>query len=476
MLTTNADLLRLLPSAPAQLLYVTPLPDGDSAWWEAQGYAVQPLAWRVPGAFAQRPTSTRPGLYQPDFPVPPQQAPVHAAALVRDLSPQVHPLALFNQLDGWLASDAVVVLEGRHDDTVRMPRWLDYVLAIAQRCGYAVQAADEGAEDPAGDARFVRVLRKQSAPRWQLRHVRPADFSDIAALFQEVFGHALSHELWSWKYANGHGNSVLAARHGVAIAHYGGMYRDILIEGSPDWAFQICDVMVHPKERGVMTRQGPFLLTAATSAEIYGPLGFGFPNARAMLVAEKMGLYSEVGQLVSVRWDVSKSGYRWRSRARALNRDDRADQARVDAVWQSMARDLRDGVVGVRDWQYLEHRYFQHPHHHYEVVLVSARWTGRPLGVLVMRRQDDACELLDVVAPLAHMPLLVDQARRITGMWGLKSLYLWITRNQAQRFVDCEGKLEEINISIPTSCWTDDARANVFKDRWWLTSGDTDFR
>jgi hypothetical protein len=141
-----------------------------------------------------------------------------------------------------------------------------------------------------------------------------------------------------------------------------------------------------------------------------------------------------------------------------------------------MAGDLRDGVVGVRDWQYLEHRYFQHPHNHYEVVLVSARWTGRPLGVLVMRRQDDACELLDVVAPLAHMPLLVDQARRITGMWGLKSLYLWITRNQAQRFVDCEGKLEEINISIPTSCWTDDARANVFKDRWWLTSGDTDFR
>lgn len=40
-----------------------------------------------------------------------------------------------------------------------------------------------------------------------------------------------------------------------------------------------------------MTRKGPFLLTAATSAEIYGPLGFGFPNARAMLVAGKMGLY-----------------------------------------------------------------------------------------------------------------------------------------------------------------------------------------
>lgn len=85
MQTTNADLLRLLPSAPAPLVYVTPEPAGDAAWWEAQGYAVQPLAWRVPGAFAQFPTPTRPGLYQPDFPVPPNQLPVHTAALVRDL-------------------------------------------------------------------------------------------------------------------------------------------------------------------------------------------------------------------------------------------------------------------------------------------------------------------------------------------------------------------------------------------------------
>jgi hypothetical protein len=141
-----------------------------------------------------------------------------------------------------------------------------------------------------------------------------------------------------------------------------------------------------------------------------------------------------------------------------------------------MAHDLREDVVGVRDWQYLENRYFSHPHNQYELLLVTSRLTGRPLGVVVLRRVDGSCELLDVVAPLANIPLLIDQARRVTGLWGLASVYCWITKNQVQHFSGCDGKEEALNISIPTSCWTDDPRADVFKDRWWLMSGDTDFR
>lgn len=467
--------MRLLPPAPAAILYVTPTADEGVAWWQSQGYAATSVVCCASRTYAQLPTATRDGICQVEFPAPASDAALCTAALVKDFSPAVHPLALFNQLDAWVSADAVVVLEGACPEGARMPRWLDHAVAIGVRCGYVEQAVD-AAELPVDGPRFVRVLRKSSVARWQLRHVRASDFGDIAALFQEVFGHALSHELWSWKYAHGHGNAVVAARHGVAIAHYGGMYRDILLCGRPDWAFQICDVMVHPKERGVMTRQGPFLLTAATSAEIYGPLGFGFPNARAMLVAEKMGLYSEVGQLVSVRWGVAETGYRWSTRVRAVDRNDPADRARVDGLWLAMAQDLREAVVGVRDGQYLEHRYFNHPHNRYEVLMVTARWTGRPLGILVLRRQDDACELLDVVGPLKNLPLLIDQARRLAGLWGMPSLYCWITRNQARRFVDCGGTEEEINISIPTSCWTDDARADQFKDRWWLMSGDTDFR
>jgi hypothetical protein len=83
---------------------------------------------------------------------------------------------------------------------------------------------------------------------------------------------------------------------------------------------------------------------------------------------------------------------------------------------------------------------------------------------------------VDVITPLANLPLLIDQARRLTGLWSLPYLYCWITKNHLPRFLATEGQEVALNVSIPTSCWTDDPRANVFKDKWWLMSGDTDFR
>ena len=487
---------QLLPAAPARLLLLDEPLNSWSADFAAQGYAVTALRSREPLEFAQYPSATRQGICQVSLGLTQAEAGTFAAALVLDFSPQLHPLALFEQLADALADGGVVLLVGRisADTPPRLVHWLDYAVAIAGRCGLVLQApvnADGTAPAPAdalSDALaqaaavaaehglFVRVLRKATHPRWRLGHVRTEDFPHIATLFQEVFGHALSRELWAWKYAAGHGNAVVASREGTLIAHYGGMYRDVRRCGEPDWVFQICDVMVHPKERGVLTRQGPFLLTAATSAEIYGPLGFGFPNARAMRVAEKMGLYAPAGQMAEVRWTPSSPGIRLHTRVRSLEPQHAPDRALVAPLWDAMANDLRAGVVGVRDWAYLAHRYFGHPHNHYEVLVVSARLTGRPLGIVVLRRLEASCELLDVIAPLDNLARVIDQARRMTARWGLGHLYCWITQNHASRFVDCDGKEEALNVSIPTSCWTADPRADSFRDKWWLMSGDTDFR
>lgn len=473
----NAELARLLPAASTRLLLLTDAPSDLEEVLSDLVYDVRTCALCQPGEFIQWPTSSRDGVCMTRVDLPEIDASSFDVAFVQGVSPRIHPLALFNQLGPWLTHDATLLITGEKDSP-RMPHWLDYLIAIGARCGFVEQAFNPS-EVGIGTDEFVRVLRRCGEPRWQLRHVSSQDFEGVATLFQEVFGHSLSRELWAWKYANGRGNSVVATRHGEVVAHYGGMYRDILLDGKPAWAFQACDVMVHPRERGVMTKQGPFLLTAATVAEIYAPLGlgFGFPNSRAMLVAEKMGLYSEVGHMVSVRWEPSDPGYRWRTRARALIRHDPADRERVQALWKAMAQDLDGSVVGVRDWDYLEYRYFNHPHNHYELMLVSARLTGAPVGVVVLRRLEDSCELLDVIAPLKNLSLLIDQACRVTGLWGLSHLYCWITKNQAQHFLLCsDGKEDSLNIRIPASCWTDESGVDVFKDRWWLMSGDTDFR
>ncbi len=475
----HKTLIDLLPAPPANLLVLGTETSAAADRLSAQGYAVSAAPLFQPQAFTQFPSSTRQGVYQVDVDValPQSGSNGFAAAVVLGISPQIHPLALFDQLSRYVEQGGVVLLAGQEpqDSPPRVSRWLEYVVAIGTRCGFT--AIDLEVQTDTGDmGSFVRAFRKSAVPRWLLRHLRPADYAEIAVLFQEVFGHAMSPELWAWKYANGRGNAVLASRDGVLVAHYGGMYREILLCGRPEWAYGGSDVMVHPQERGVMTRQGPFLLTAATTAELYGPVAFGFPTERAMLVAERMGLYTKAGRMAEVRWEPAAPGLRLRTRVRPLAQRSAADQALVDGLWAAMADDLKHSVVGVRDWKFLEHRYFGHPHNQYEVLAVTSRLTGKALGVMVLRRLEGSCELLDVIAPIANLALVLDQARRMTARWGLAYLYCWITTNHAHHFVACGGKEEALNVFIPTSCWTDDPRVGMLIDKWWLTSGDTDFR
>jgi hypothetical protein len=77
---------------------------------------------------------------------------------------------------------------------------------------------------------------------------------------------------------------------------------------------------------------------------------------------------------------------------------------------------------------------------------------------------------------LSHMPVLLDQATRLAGMWGLPYLYCWITQNYAPTFAACGGKEHVLDLLIPASCWKAPDNADLFRDRWWLMSGDTDFR
>lgn len=402
----------------------------------------------------------------------PEAVPEHAydLAWVQALEHDVHPLSLLEQLARRLRPRGALILTFAADrHPPRMPRWREFVLAMARRLGFVVevQAQDQS----------LAQLRLVHQPRWRISLAQEDDHADIAALFSQVFGHELTPELWNWKYGEGRGNAVIARRDGQLIAHYGGMVRQIRNQGEPDWALQIGDVMVHPQERGVLTRQGPFLLVAATSAELHGPLGFGFPTERAMQVAERMGLYGRAGQLAQLAWAPAHPRPRWRTTVRHLQLDSPEEHRRsVDELWGRMAADLRASVVGERGWRYVSHRYLAHPANEYDVVLVRERFARKALGVVALRRHADVCELLDLIGPLRHFPVLIDQARRLCARWGLPRLYGWITRNHIAAWAFHGAVEEPLDIQIPTSSWTQDERADRLRDRWWLTAGDTDFR
>ena len=84
--------------------------------------------------------------------------------------------------------------------------------------------------------------------------------------------------------------------------------------------------------------------------------------------------------------------------------------------------------------------------------------------------------LWEVVGPVAKVGAGFDQAGRLAGGWGLPSLYGWITSQHVPLLVACGGTEEPLNVLIPASSWTADPQSELFVGKWWLMSGDTDFR
>lgn len=431
--------------------------------WTTLNPGVAGGAAHGPGHIADRRWEVR-------FPEPIEPASLDGA-VVEGLREQVHPLSLLEQLATALKPGGVLLLSFATDDAPpRMARWREFVLAIAGRLGLAPV-------DNVPDSAIAK-LKLSSEPRWKIGLAHEQDYLEIASLFGEIFGHNLTTRLWNWKYGNGRGNAVVARRDGKIVAHYGGMFRGIMIKGKSDWALQIGDVMVHPRERGVLTRHGPFLLTAATSAEIYGPLGFGFPNKRAMQVAERLGLYKPAGRLVKVTWRLPRVKTKETSISmREINRAlTRLDRLIINSLWVALAKNLGDAVVGVRNADYIQQRYIDHPEHNYFVILGATRYLRLPLGLIVLRRIDSECEILDYVGPLKNIPRLLECAFNVIEHWGVSQAFGWFAQGYLKEWLVMEGKEEPLDIEIPTSWWTKDSRALELVDRWWLTSGDTDFR
>jgi hypothetical protein len=357
----------------------------------------------------------------------------------------------------------------------------EFFLTIARRCGFTVldsQMAEVG-EAP---GHFSLVLRRDwVAPRWGLFHLREEDLPGFVTLFRDSFDSDISIDLWRWKYGAGRGQAIVAKRGERLVAHYGGTIRAVSYFGEPGQAIQICDVMVDPRERAVMTKKGAMFMTTATFFETYLGLGgstlvYGFPTRRHMQLGEKLGLYGEVARMVEVRWPAANHRPRLRTRLSFLDGDDPKQGEEVDALWARMRRDLGEAVVVVRDSDYLNYRYFSHPTIAYDVVCVRARLSGKALGIMVLRREQDSCELVDIVAPLSRLPWIIDQARRMAGRWGFETLHCWATQHQAHRFVCGVGTVTPLDVSVATSVWLKGQSPGHLIDKWWLMSGDTEFR
>ncbi|AGA33568.1 hypothetical protein TVNIR_1907 [Thioalkalivibrio nitratireducens DSM 14787] len=365
------------------------------------------------------------------------------------------------------------------------------MLSLASRAGFrlegqcAVQlpwAGPAGERGAAAAGELLVLAREQAAGRWRVTYQEPELLPEVQALFQRVFGHPMSEALWHWKYGQGRGQGALTLRDGRVVAHYGGLTREVRFLGRREWAGQVADVMVEAGDRGVLTRQGAFFRAAASVPETcsgYGSkhlIGFGFPNRRHFTLAERLGLYAEVGRMVEPRWPAAAAtNGRWRLADLAELPAGRAARA-VERLWAAMARDLQEAIVGVRDYAWLRYRYLQHPEYRYRVFGVRRRWRPGWRGVIVLREHAQRVELMDLVGSLGSLPELVAAARDWAAAAGYPEVFAWITSTHAASLGLDDATVTDPDVVVPTSIRTPGPAPAELNGRWWLMSGDTDFR
>ena len=359
--------------------------------------------------------------------------------------------------------------------------------------GDAVALADLCGRDPYGAEAFTLLasrfgLARQDAatwrlekqPRWLPGWIGPEHEAQCFDLFEKAFGYRIAPALWRWKYRDAPNPGMGAWRDGELVAFYGGMPRPVRFLGQPALTLQIGDVMVHPAERGVMTRSGAFRIAASIyinrSAGHGRPYltGFGFPTSKHLQVAHKLGLYEQVDQVAELVWP---AGEGWNSRLLRVEKLGPAHGSCIDSAWEAMAQDFRDSVLGVRDAAYVQRRYLEHPTVAYECLLVRKLLTGAVQGVAVMRLVDPGqAELMDLIGPRRHFPALVAAARRWAHRQGAVKLRAWVTASHAHLLDGTHPTVNPMDLAVPAPAWNWGISPDELRNRWWLMAGDTDFR
>lgn len=354
---------------------------------------------------------------------------------------------------------------------------LKHLIAQANRQGFILKQQVTLSKK---NARILLQFEKARSVRWKMLPIREIDQPKLAALFKNVFQQTLSFSLWQWKYGENRGVAVAVWQANQMIGHYGGMYRQLTYFGQPKTGIQIGDVMVTQQERARLTRHGPFYLSATTFSERHvgygtaGLLPYGFPNARHMKIAKLLNIYEKVDDVVEIRW-TSQPSKKLFTHVTQLKRPISSKyQKIIDNLWQEMQQDLKNHIAVVRDWPYIQYRYLAHPHKKY-TLLLTKDWMQRPLGLIILSVEEDTCRLMDYIGELKHLSSALTQIRAYLATQNIKEITGWFSGAFSELWQQSGGQVRTTEITLPTIVWTPGPAVSDIANKWWLTTGDTDF-
>ena len=350
-------------------------------------------------------------------------------------------------------------------------------------------------EEYASGRRGFRLLSLQrdlsSANEWanvEFGDIQSFEPREVAELFEESFKVGFDEDLWNWKYGQGDGKCVVArlGKQSHIVAHYGGAPRKIIYFGEESMAIQPCDVMVHPSIRKQYGKGSLFFEVAATFLEreigntVSHLLGFGFPNQKTMNISKRLGLYEKTDDFVEIVYGkADTSTEQTRYCLVEYNPQDLGSRSDLDQLWESMKVDYEKGIVGVRDADYIAHRYISHPFskaNQYRCVFLRENARVKPIAFAVLKDHAGGKLIMDLICPVALMKNAITILNQeLSKDEDSSELRLWLTRSGVDKALTGDAIVNELGIEIPCNSWNPGPSAELLDGAWWLTAGDMDF-
>lgn len=129
---------------------------------------------------------------------------------------------------------------------------------------------------------------------FEIRIATPADAPGIRGLFRRVFGAEMPVEEWEWKFLrdpDGWFGTVAAVGEEI-VGNYAGWAMKFLLDGEERLVYSVGDVATDPSVRALGGRRGVYRSMSELFYETVGsrgvPFCFGFPNARALEVSNRI--------------------------------------------------------------------------------------------------------------------------------------------------------------------------------------------
>lgn len=318
------------------------------------------------------------------------------------------------------------------------------------------------------------------------RPLKASDSTQFLELHQCVFEKSLSMAWMQWKYLNRNSPSLgLWNTKGELVAHCGGLARQLHLKDTLQAGLQICDVMVHPKWRGILSRRGPFFWISKLFYEqqigVQRPyqLGYGFPSFRHLQLAQKLQLLSDAGPVWELSWQAAPKAanrHPWYWQAIQLEEGSTLWQDYLQHAWSIMQTASKSLFLGDRSISELNWRYRQHPSHRHFYTALKHPWSLSVKGVAIWRRTDSGSILwLDWIGAPSDLPraqhmltnLHPNQPQAQLQTWGSELLRkeLRLTPGYSERLI--------ARLGVPVqSCITQN---RLDANPWWWMAGDTDF-